>query len=321
MGGISIVFGLVCLPIGTRQSYKLLKRKMKKKLQRQFFKQNGGLLVQQQLPTTEVYKSKALDKVKIKEFIDKVVILAQTNCRNIVKLLGCCLETEVPLLVYEFIPNGTLFQYIHDQNGAFPLTWERQVTIAAKVAGALSYLHSAASIPIYHRDVKSSHILVDGEYMAKVSNFRISRSIAIDQTHLITIVKATFGYLDPNISGAKEEEARSLASHFILSMDENTLFNILDAQLRDSSAHEEITKVAKLAYRCLSLSGRKWPKMIEVAAELEQICLSQNYSNGQQNHEEVRYVNTEVANLWDGASTSTGSGLDSGVALLLDMES
>ncbi|GKV49557.1 hypothetical protein SLEP1_g56299 [Rubroshorea leprosula] len=96
------------------------------------------------------------------------------------------------------------------------------------------------------------------------------------------------------------------------------LIYLLDVK---SSAREEITKVAKLAYRCLSLSGRKRPKMIEVAAKLEQIPLSQNYSNGQQNHEEVRYVNTEVTNVWDGASTSTGSGLDSGVALSLDMES
>ncbi|GLU21940.1 hypothetical protein SLE2022_380460 [Rubroshorea leprosula] len=144
-----------------------------------------------------VKKSKTLHKDKVKEFINEVIILTQINHKDIVKLLDCCLETKVPLHVYEFISNGTLFQYIHDYNEDFPLTWERRLTIATEVAGALSSLHSAASIPIYHRDVKSSNILMDGKHRAKISNFRISRSIAIDRNHLTTNVKGTFGHLDP----------------------------------------------------------------------------------------------------------------------------
>ncbi|GKV26865.1 hypothetical protein SLEP1_g36084 [Rubroshorea leprosula] len=294
-----------------------------------------------------VKKSKALDQEKVKEFINEVVILTQINHRNIVKLLGCCLENEAPLLVYEFIPNGTLFQYIRDENEDFPLTWERRLTIAAEVAAALSYLHSAASIPIYHRDVKSSNVLLDEKYKAKVSDFGTSRSIAIDQTHLTTNVQGTFGYLDPEyyqssqfteksdvysfgvvlvelltgekpISLARAEGGRSLASHFIHSMEDNSLLSILDARVRESSACEEITKVAKLAHRCLNLNGKMRPKMIEVAMELEQIHLLQNNSNGQQNHEEVTYVKSEVTNLWDGTSTSIGSGLDSGAVNSFD---
>ncbi|GLT28489.1 hypothetical protein SLA2020_034190 [Shorea laevis] len=359
------------------------------KLRSQFFKQNGGLLLQQQLSSTEgnvektkifstkeleratdnfnrnrilgqggqgtvykgmlvdgrivaVKKSKVLDKEKLKDFINEVVILTQINHRNIVKLLGCCLETEVPLLVYEFIPNGTLFRYIHDENEDFPLSWERRLTIALEVASALSYLHSAASIPIYHRDVKSSNILLDEKYRAKVSDFGASRSIAIDQTHLTTNVQGTFGYVDPEyyqsyqfteksdvysfgvvlaelLTGEKPifleraEGGRSLASHFILSMEKNSLFNILDARVKNSSAHEKIIKVAELAYKCLSLSGKMRPRMIEIAMELEQIRFLQNNSNDQKNHEEIRYVGTEVANHWDVASSS-------GAALSIDME-
>ncbi|GLT46731.1 hypothetical protein SLA2020_204670 [Shorea laevis] len=365
----------------------MLKKRRKMKLRRQFFKQNGGLLLQQQLSSTKgnvektkifsikeleratdnfnrnrilgqggqgtVYKgmlvdgrivaikrSKVLDKEKVKDFINEVVILTQINHRNIVTLLGCCLETEVPLLVYEFISNGTLFQYMHDENEDFPLSWERRLIIALEVASAISYLHSAASIPIYHRDIKSSNILLDEKCRAKVSDFGTSRSIAVDQTHLTTNVQGTFGYLDPEyyqssqfteksdvysfgvvlielltgekpISLARAEEGRSLASHFILSMEENNLFNILDARVRDGCAYEEIKRVAELAYRCLSLSGKKRPRMIEVAMELEQIHLLQNNSNGQKNHEELRYAKTKITN---------HCGIALGASLSLDIE-
>ncbi|XP_021819497.1 putative wall-associated receptor kinase-like 11 [Prunus avium] len=91
-------------------------------------------------------------KSQLSDFINEVVILSQINHRNVVQLLGCCLETEVPILVYEFIPNGNLSQYIHEQNDEFPLTWEVRLRIAMEIAGALSYLHVSAALPIYHRD-------------------------------------------------------------------------------------------------------------------------------------------------------------------------
>ncbi|PKI33855.1 hypothetical protein CRG98_045750 [Punica granatum] len=247
-----------------------------------------------------IKKSKELDEGNVEQFINEVFILSQINHRNVVKLLGCCLQTKVPLLVYEFIPNGTLYQYLHDPSTQFPVPWDVRLRIATEVAGALSYLHSAASIPIYHRDIKTTNILLDEKYQAKVADFGTSRSVGLDQTHLTTLVQGTFGYLDPEyfqssqftdksdvysfgvvlvelltgqkpISSVRAEEGRSLATYFIISVEEDRLFDILDAQVLLQGKKEDIFGVADLAKRCLNLSGRKRPTMKQVAMELEAI--------------------------------------------------
>ncbi|KAM7478107.1 hypothetical protein LguiA_026320 [Lonicera macranthoides] len=236
--------------------------------------------------------SKMADEENLQQFINEVVILSQINHRNIVKLHGCCLETEVPLLVYEFIPNGTLFQYIHHKNEEFPLSWNLRLQIAIEVATALSYLHSAASIPIYHRDIKSTNILLDDKYRAKVADYGASRSIPFDQTHLTTRVLGTFGYLDPDqkpISSTTSGEGQSLATNFIIVMEENHLFDIIDAQVIEEGLKDEIIGVANLANRCLNLNGRKRPTMNEVAKELEFIRMSNGASATiQQDYEQVK---------------------------------
>ena len=293
--------------------------------------------------TVAVKKSKVIDEGRLEEFVNEVVILSQINHRNVVKLLGCCLEIDVPLLVYEFIPNGTLSQYLCDQNEELLATWDMRLRIATEVAGALFYLHSAASTPIYHRDIKTTNILLDDKYRAKVADFGTSRSITLDQTHLTTVVKGTFGYLDPEyfqssqfteksdvysfgvvlvelltgekaISSTRIEESRSSATYFIHSMEENNLFDIIDARVMKDAKQEEIIAVANIAKMCLNLEGKKRPTMKEVVMQLEAVQTLQKTPNVQQNYKEVEYIKTEMYEQKDVVSTSTMSGVNSGVA-------
>lgn len=259
-----------------------------------------------------VKKSKIIDRGQTEHFINEVVVLSQVNHRNIVKLIGCCLETKLPLLVYEFVPNGTLSQHIHQQDKDCSLSWEDRYRIACEVARAVAYMHSAASIPIYHRDIKPSNILLDDKYTAKVSDFGTSRPVPLEKTHLTTAVQGTFGYLDPEyfrssqftdksdvysfgvvlvelLTGHKptsfsgDEDGRYLVASFVMLMKESRLSKILDPVVANEAKAEEVLAVAMLAWRCLKMNGRKRPTMREVAMELAGLRKSQSFSQTGQN--------------------------------------
>ncbi|KAG7592476.1 Protein kinase-like domain superfamily [Arabidopsis thaliana x Arabidopsis arenosa] len=251
------------------------------------------------------------DCSQVEQFINEVLVLSQINHRNVVKLLGCCLETEIPLLVYEFITNGTLFDHMHDSMFDYSLTWENRLRIAVEIAGTLAYLHSSASIPIIHRDIKTANILLDENLTAKVADFGASRLIPMDKEQLTTMVQGTLGYLDPEyyntgllneksdvysfgvvlmelLSGQKAlcferpQTSKHLVNHFASAMKANRLHEIIDGQVMNEDNQREIQEAARVAVECTRLTGEERPKMKEVAAELEGLRVTktkQKWSN------------------------------------------
>ncbi|XP_019199638.1 PREDICTED: wall-associated receptor kinase 3-like [Ipomoea nil] len=228
-----------------------------------------------------VKNAKMMDPTQVEQFVNEVTVLSQINHRNIVKLFGCCLETEIPLLVYEFISNGTLSEHLHNKEKASKIRWLTRLKIASETAEVLSYLHFAASPPINHRDVKPANILLDSDYIAKVSDFDASRLVLQDQTQLITMMQGTWGYLDPEymqthqlteksdvysfgvvlvelLTGRRvvfydgPEEERNLSLHFLSSLKENRLFMILDDNVVCEGNTEELRScfACKKVFKC-----------------------------------------------------------------------
>uniref|UniRef100_A0A0D3GZP9 Protein kinase domain-containing protein n=1 Tax=Oryza barthii TaxID=65489 RepID=A0A0D3GZP9_9ORYZ len=197
------------------------------------------------LHVVAIKKSKIIVQREIDEFINKVAILSQVNHRNVVKLLGCCLETEVPLLVYEFISNGTLYRHLH-VDGPVSLSWDDRLRITVEVARALSYLHSAASMPIFHRDIKSSNILLDDSLTAKL----LTRKKPVGDTF---------------------DNGHNLVSHFVLVFSEGNLYDIIDPQVKEEDDGEAL-EVATLAIACTKFKGEDRPTMREVEMALEKIA-------------------------------------------------
>uniref|UniRef100_A0ACD5WIK8 Uncharacterized protein n=2 Tax=Avena sativa TaxID=4498 RepID=A0ACD5WIK8_AVESA len=241
-----------------------------------------------------------VDERQKKEFGKEMLILSQINHKNIVKLLGCCLEVEVPILVYEFVPNGTLFELIHGKNRALHISFSTLLRIAHEAAEGLNFLHSYASPPIIHGDVKSSNILLDDNYMAKVSDFGASILAPSDKEQFVTMVQGTCGYLDPEYMQTCQltdksdvysfgvilleiltgqlplklegsEKQRSLSLLFLSAMKENNLDAVLVSHVKGQESMELLGGLADLAKRCLDMSGDNRPLMKEVADELNRL--------------------------------------------------
>ncbi|XP_039032231.1 probable receptor-like protein kinase At5g18500 [Hibiscus syriacus] len=133
-----------------------------------------------------------------KEFRVEVEAIGHVRHKNLVRLLGYCIEGTHRMLVYEYVNNGNLEQWLHGamrQHGY--LTWEARIKILLGTAKALAYLHEAIEPKVVHRDIKSSNILVDDDFNSKVSDFGLAKLLGAGKSHVTTRVMGTFGYVAP----------------------------------------------------------------------------------------------------------------------------
>ncbi|XP_068654289.1 wall-associated receptor kinase-like 14 [Aristolochia californica] len=252
-----------------------------------------------------IKKIKHHDNDGVEQVMNEIKLLSSVSHPNLVRLLGCSIEKDEQILVYEFMPNGTLSQHLQRERGS-GLPWTIRLTIAADTANAIAYLHSAMNPPIFHRDIKSSNILLDHSYNSKVADFGLSRFGMMEDSHISTAPQGTPGYLDPQyhqnfhlsdksdvysfgvvlveiISGMKVVDFSrapcevNLAALAIDKIGKGCVDEILDPFLEphtDAWSLSSVHKAAELAFRCLAYHRDMRPSMMEVAAELEQIKLS-----------------------------------------------
>ncbi|KAL3631529.1 hypothetical protein CASFOL_024513 [Castilleja foliolosa] len=234
-----------------------------------------------------------------KEFRVEVEAIGHVRHKNLVRLLGYCMEGVQRMLVYEYVNNGNLEQWLHGamrQHGS--LTWEARMKVLIGTAKALAYLHEAIEPKVIHRDIKSSNILIDNEFNAKVSDFGLAKLLESGESHITTRVMGTFGYVAPEYanSGLLNEKSDVYSFGVLLlesvtgrdpvdygrPADEVNLVEWLKVMVGSRRAEEVVdpslevkptTRALKrallVALRCVDPDSVKRPKMSQVVLMLE----------------------------------------------------
>lgn len=237
-----------------------------------------------------------------KEFRAEVSIIGSIHHLHLVRLKGFCAEGSHRLLAYEYMANGSLERWIFKRNKeGFMLDWNTRFNIALGTAKGLAYLHEDCDAKIVHCDIKPENVLLDDNYLAKVSDFGLAKLMTREQSHVFTTMRGTRGYLAPEwitnyaiseksdvysygmvlleiIGGRKNYDPNMISekSHFptyaFKMMEEGKLRDILDSQLEVDEEDDRVATAIKVAMWCVQEDMHQRPSMMKVVQMLEGLC-------------------------------------------------